>query len=221
MGREKLPLHQTIIADIIRQFFKFLYLQFAFAYDWVAAIVSLGMWDSWILATLPFLKDQNILELGHGTGKLLLQLQRRDVFSVGIDESRQMGKLAKSKLDKRGYSAMVMTAEAQYLPIRSLWFDQVVATFPSNYIVDPNTLMEVERVLKPEGELIILPYAWITGRSWMKRFASWIFKITGQSPEWTGNIGNSFKLMGFDVKVHKVTLESSELPILIATKVNN
>ena len=170
MDREKLPLHQTIIADIIRKFFKYLYHQFAFAYDWVAAIVSLGMWDNWILAILPYLKDQNILELGHGTGKLLLQLQRRDVYSVGIDESKQMGKLAKSQLDKRGYSAMVMTAEAQYLPIRSLWFGQVVATFPSNYIVDPKTLMEVERVLKPDGELIILPYAWITGRSWIKRW---------------------------------------------------
>ncbi|GAH15915.1 unnamed protein product, partial [marine sediment metagenome] len=59
------------------------------------------------------------------------------------------------------------------------------------------------------GELIVLPYAWITGRSWYKRLASWIFKITGQAPEWSNHFDKPFKLMGFDAKVHKVELESS------------
>ncbi|GAG99615.1 unnamed protein product, partial [marine sediment metagenome] len=175
------------------------------------------MWDDWVLATLPYLNRHKILELGHGTGKLLLPLHKSGVNIFGIDESKQMGQLARLHLQRNGYKPQIINASAQYLPIKSDWFEQVVATFPSEYIIDVRTLKEVERVLQPSGELIVLPYAWITGRSWYKRLASWIFKITGQAPEWSNHFDKPFKLMGFDAKVHKVELESSELPIITAT----
>ncbi len=218
MDREKLPLHQTVIADLIRQIFKYLYHQFAFSYNWVSSIVSLGMWDDWILTTLPYLKGSKILELGHGTGKLLLKLQKKGVNAVGIDESKQMSQITKTQFLRNGFKPQIITSTAEYLPIKSNWFEQVVATFPSEYIIDTRTLAEVERVLQPGGELIVLPYAWITGRSWYKRLAAWIFKITGQAPEWSSKFDGTFQLMGFDAEVHKVELNSSELPIITATK---
>ena len=119
MNKEKLPLHQTVISDLIRKFFKYLYHQLAFSYNWVSSIVSLGMWDDWILTTQPFLKGSKILELGHGTGKLLLQLTKNGVNTVGIDESRQMSQIAKKQLLRNGFKPQIITAAAQYLPIKS------------------------------------------------------------------------------------------------------
>lgn len=221
MDREKLPLRHTIFADLIRQLFKYLYHQFAFSYNWVSLIVSLGMWDDWIMTTLPYLHGSKILELGHGTGKLLLQLHKNNNHTIGVDESRQMGQIAKTYLLGKGFTPQIITAAAQNLPIKSNWFEQVVATFPSEYIIDTRTLNEVERVLQPGGELIVLPYAWITGRNWYKRLAAWIFRITGQAPEWNNKFEGTFQLMGFDATVHKVELDSSELPIITATKKMN
>ena len=218
MEKERLPLHQTIFADIVRQFFKYLYHQFAFSYNWVSSIVSLGMWDEWILSTLPYLNGERILELGHGTGKLLLELHKKGVNPVGIDESTQMGQIAKSYLLHNGNKTQLITAAAQYLPLNTGWFDQVVATFPSDYIIDVRTLKEIKRVLQPGGELIVLPYAWITGKRWYKRLAAWLFKITGQAPEWNNSFDNPFQLIDFELTVHKVELKSSILPIITAKK---
>jgi len=218
MDTEKLPLHQTVFADLIRHFFKYLYHQFAFTYNWVSSIVSLGMWDDWILTTLPYLKGGKILELGHGTGKLLLRLNKNGVNIIGIDESRQMSQIAKTQLLSNGFKPQIITAAAQHLPIKSNWFEQVVATFPTDYIIDTRTLKEVERVLQPDGELIVLPYAWITGKSWYKRMAAWIFKITGQAPELSSVFDGTFQLMDFDAVVHKVELDTSEVPIITAKK---
>ena len=38
---------------------------------------------------------------------------------------------------------------AQSLPFPCDYFDSIVATFPSGYVFDPNTLAEVKRVLRP------------------------------------------------------------------------
>jgi ubiquinone/menaquinone biosynthesis C-methylase UbiE len=176
------------------------------------------MWDDWIMTTLPYLHGKRILELGHGTGKLLYQLYKNNNQTIGVDESKQMGQIAKSHLLRNGFTPLIITAAAQNLPIKSNWFDQVVATFPSEYIIDTRTLKEVERVLQPGGELIVLPYAWIKGRKWYKRLAAWVFKTTGQAPEWSNAFDRTFQLMGFDAKVEKVELDSSELPIITATK---
>lgn len=221
MKRKTLPVHQSVFADIVRFMFRYLYHQLAFSYNLVSSIVSLGMWDDWIFATLPFIHGNRVLELGHGTGKLLNRLHEMGKMIVGIDESLQMGRISKSYLEQNDHNPNVISSCAQNLPFVHGWFDQVVATFPSEYIIDTRTLVEVGRVLKHKGELIIIPYAWITGKKWFQRFPAWLFKITGQAPEWSSDIDDEFQIMGFGIEVHRVHLESSELPVIIAQKNQN
>ena len=72
---------------LLRFFFKLLYHQFAFAYDFVAATVSVGRWQDWVSSILPFLAGTRILEIGFGPGHLQRHLLRRGLTVVGIDES--------------------------------------------------------------------------------------------------------------------------------------
>ena len=55
-----------------------------------------------------------------------------------------------------GANSRVLQGSAQYIPFPDAAFDTVVSTFPSEYIYDPDTISEVERVLRPGGRLIVI-----------------------------------------------------------------
>jgi len=85
---------------LLRFFFRLLYHQFAFTYDLVAATVSLGRWKDWVMSVLPFVQGTRILEIGHGPGHLQRALLERNLLAVGLDESTQMGQLARHNLTR-------------------------------------------------------------------------------------------------------------------------
>src|SRR6185503_13802859 len=91
----------TPVKTILRFFFKLLYHQFAFTYDLVSATVSLGRWKDWVISILPFIEGTRVLEIGFGPGHLQRVLLSRGLIAVGIDESRQMARLAKYNLGKQ------------------------------------------------------------------------------------------------------------------------
>jgi ubiquinone/menaquinone biosynthesis C-methylase UbiE len=75
-----------------------------------------------------------------------------------------------------------VNGNAQCLPFPDDTFDQIVSTFPTQYITAHETILEMHRVLRSGGDFIILPFAWITGGNILHKVAAWLFKITGQAP---------------------------------------
>lgn len=220
---------------LLRFFFRLLYHQFAFTYDLVAATVSFNRWKDWIASILPFLRGKRILEIGHGPGHLQRALLSRGLVAVGIDESPQMGHLAKRNLirgvpsptPQLAYTQGNLTRGiAQHLPFSAETFDTVFATFPAEYIFDPGTLTEAQRVLAPGGRFVILPGAIITGRGMLDRLLAWVFRFTGQTPPDISKIIHErsreyFAQAGFQMKTHEVAVKSSLVFIILATKVQN
>ncbi|HKJ39537.1 MAG TPA: class I SAM-dependent methyltransferase [Anaerolineales bacterium] len=198
---------------LLRVFFYFLYHQFAFAYDLVAAGVSLGHWKNWILEVVPFIEGTRTLEIGHGPGHLQRFLLSRGLDSVAIDESSSMGRLAQRNTDG---AARLTRGLAQHLPFADGSFDTVIATFPAEYITDPLTLSEVRRCLSDGGRFIVLPVAMPKNR-----FLSWLFQVTGQASsdakkEVRGKLAEPFIESGFDVDSHVLDLKSGTLIIIVA-----
>ena len=165
-------------------FFKHLYHGFAWAYDLVANIVSLGRWKKWILEILPLLQGSNVLELGFGPGHLQVALQNNGFIAFGLDESIQMGRMAVHRLSLSGkkQTHRIVRAIAEAIPYPVSSFDCIVATFPTPYIFLPETISEIARVLRKDGKLVILLAAKPTGQNLPERFITWLFSITGESP---------------------------------------
>jgi len=203
------------MSTLLRIFFHFLYHQFAFVYDFVAASVSFGHWKNWILEVVPFIKGTRTLEIGHGPGHLQRFLLSRGMDSVAIDESSSMGRLAQRNTDR---ASKLTRGLAQHLPFADGSFDTVVSTFPAEYINEWLTLSEVKRCLSDGGRFIVLPVAMPKNR-----FLSWLFQVTGQAPsdamkEIQEKMAEPFVKSGFDVETHVLDRKSGTLILIVASK---
>jgi ubiquinone/menaquinone biosynthesis C-methylase UbiE len=212
------PLHLKILARVMRAFFSLLYHQLAWTYDFVAALVSLGMWKDWVASVLPDLSGPRVLELGHGPGYLQAMLEKRGIQAFGVDESPQMGMLAVKRSWRQDRKHCLYRGYAQFLPFADETFNQVVSTFPSEYILDPPTLSETCRVLVPGGTFVVLPVAWITGQNWMECGAAWLFRVTGQSEDWDAKMLTPFLDAGFQTELKRITHKRWTLLMIIAEK---
>lgn len=221
----KPPLYRRWTGAFLGVFFRLLYHQFAWFYDSFAAMVSLGRWKSWVLCASPYVNGPRVLEIGHGPGHLLKDLLDRGIDAVGLDESWQMSALAFKRLQNSGFDPLLVNGYAQLFPFSTGSFDQVVATFPSDYVTHPSTVREISRILTPGGQFVLIPLAWITGYQWPDRLAAWLFRITGQAPKRQHSLETyahpfiqSLQQSGFQTQVHGIQLESSQVLVVLATK---
>lgn len=219
------PLSATLLSIPLKAFFYLLYHQFSWSYDLVANIVSLGKWKSWVSAVLPYLEGDTILELGHGPGHLQSLLYSLGKSPVGLDQSKQMSRLAYKHLYQAVDQPRLINGYAQNIPFPTSTFDHIVATFPTDFIYQHETLREIWRVLRPGGSLIVLPVAIPFGRGTMDRITAGLFRITRQAPqsfdqETLDHIAAPFKSFGYDTTSEVISQSSSQLVILIARPVD-
>ena len=98
-----------------------------------------------------------VLEVGVGTG-LNLPLYPRDCEVTGIDISEGMLRKADERVRTYGMTnAKLMVMDASKLEFPENSFDRVIATYVISAVPDPvKTLLEMRRVCKPSGHLVIL-----------------------------------------------------------------
>ena len=132
-----------------------LYNEFAWTYDLVSWFVSAGHWDGWRRAALAHVSGERVLEVGFGTGELLLEMVACDWRVCGLDCSPAMHRITARKLRRRGVTAPRIRGVTQALPFADGSFDTLIATFPAEYIVAPETLREAARVLAAGGRFVI------------------------------------------------------------------
>lgn len=206
-------------------FFSLLYYELAFTYDLVSWTVSMGQWRSWQRSALPYLRDLRVLEVGHGTGNLLLDLVRGGSEPVGLDLSPRMGAIARRKL-RRALSRPVplVRGSVDNLPFASGTFPSVLSTFPTEYIGRTAAIAEFYRVLAPGGVLVSVPAAQITGLAPTDRAADWLFRVTGQAAR-TGTSADPlapllarYAAAGFTARIEHVRLPRSIVTIIVAEK---
>lgn len=161
-----MPSIQRRVLRAVMQFgFRQLYGNFAWMYDAVAAVVSLGEWKAWGRAAIPFARapvqgrPPRLLEIAHGPGHLQLALQQMGCRSVGIDLSPQMSALTRKRLRRAGYPVELARASVYRLPFVDGAFDAIISTFPTEFILSVDMLAEASRVLAAGGRLVVVPHA--------------------------------------------------------------
>jgi ubiquinone/menaquinone biosynthesis C-methylase UbiE len=207
--------------------FHLLYNQMAWSYDLVSWLVSLGEWRDWQRAGLPFLTGQDILELGHGPGHMLVGLKSADFHITGFDLSPNMSRMAQQRLRRAGLDVPLVRGRAEALPFGSAVFDSILSTFPAQFIVMPETLAALYRVLRPGGRLVIVPEARLSGHGPLRLFVEFLFAITGQRQAASESHAPSalwqrarerFETAGFTVTIEQVKLEKSIVTVVVAQK---
>jgi ubiquinone/menaquinone biosynthesis C-methylase UbiE len=206
---------------LIRWGFHLLYNQLAWSYDGVAWAVSLGQWQEWGRAALPFLRGPLVLDLAHGTGNLLPALAAAGHQMVGYDLSPFMGRITRRKMARRGLRAPLARGRAQHLPFRSRAFNSVVSTFPAEFILHPRTLSEIRRVLVPEGVLVVVPVALPTDQNALTRLVGWLFTITGQRPPREIGPPPQLQAAGFQSEAYWVSLPRSQVMVIVSRPVGS
>ncbi len=207
---------------LIRLGFRLLYNEMAFTYDLVSNVVSLGSWRCWQRTALRHLeipKDGLLLELAHGTGNLQIDLYTADYpYSIGYDLSPYMGRIAQKKLQHLHIPVKLVRGRAQQLPFSEAQFDAVISTFPTDFIIAPETLQEVYRVLKPGGQFIIVPNGILTGGGVIEAGLEWLYKITGQRGETERSVSDFLRPYGFTTDTFTERCPRSINQVIVARK---
>jgi ubiquinone/menaquinone biosynthesis C-methylase UbiE len=168
---------------LVRFGFRLLYNEFAFTYDLVSKVVSLGAWRCWQRSAIKHLnapEGSRILELAHGTGDLQTDLYAAGYQIVGYDLSPHMGRIASRKLRRQSIPVRLAQGQAQALPFADASFPMVVCTFPSEFIAHEETLREAYRVLQSNGRFVVVITGVFTTRGLVIRLLEWLYRITGQ-----------------------------------------
>jgi ubiquinone/menaquinone biosynthesis C-methylase UbiE len=166
-----------------------LYHELAWAYDVVSWLVSLGRWSGWRRKALDYVVGQRVLEVGFGTGELLVEMAGRDLAAIGLDSSLAMHRVAARKLSWRHVDVPRLQGLVQAMPFADEQFDSVLCTFPAGYILEAQTLVEVARMLRPRnpvtgdggGRLVVVGMVVWTDDGLWRRATQFLFGVGGEA----------------------------------------
>jgi ubiquinone/menaquinone biosynthesis C-methylase UbiE len=207
--------------SLVKFGFRLLYNEFAFSYDWVSHVVSLGAWRCWQRAALKHLRVPEgslLLELAHGTGNLQLDLRALGLQAVGYDLSPYMGQIARRKMQQAGLPVRLARGRAQQLPFADGSFVAVISTFPTNFILENETLSEVYRVLQPGGQFLIVPNGVLNSGGAAEAGIEWLYRVTGQREAGAFDVNSFFEQHGFSAEILQESCPRSVATVIVARK---
>jgi len=160
----------------------------ALGYNWLT-----NLYDWAIKLTMPESKFRNrlidylnpknsdtILEFGFGTGQNLIIASNRNnsAYYVGLDIDPKVKHIAEEKFKKIGLKIKLDLYDGNLFPYADNTFDKVFSSLVFHQL-DKNTksacLNEINRVLKPDGEIIIGD--WGKAKSKFMRFTFYIVQV--------------------------------------------
>ena len=143
---------RRLAAWVVRPF----YGRLAWAYDAAVWALSGGLWYRWVFTAERFVRDQPVLEVGFGTGRLLAHLAGKGMQVIGVDQSPQMAALARRRLDRAGLQGNIICADAVPLPLPEGSVGTLITTFPPGYVAEEAAWVEFARVLRSGGRWIVI-----------------------------------------------------------------
>lgn len=164
-----------------------------------------------LIRELEPIQGTRILDLGCGIGELMEELKRslKGILLTGIDSSGEMLRL--SQIKNPGAEHIQLAAEE----LNSLHdsFDIIVCTHSFPYYVEKQkVLMELHRLLAPEGSLVI---AFASANSLYDRLVLSLVKLTTGKAEYPSH--DSFLELiqpYFDAKRHHIIRERPYMPTI-------
>lgn len=209
------PVNASFAAALYLWVCERLYHELAPTYDAVSRIVSAGAWPQWRRLALGYVRGERVLELGFGTGELLAETVTAGWLATGLELSPAMHAVTARRLAQQGVETPRVQAMAQAMPFAAASFDTVLSTFPAPYILEPSTLAECARVLRPGGRMVVAGL-WVRLRYPLLRRAAPVF-YADPAPAQLDALTARVQQAGFHVTWRWEAAGWAELPILVAT----
>lgn len=136
-------------------------------YDFLNRLLSLGIDTIWRQRAIARLKDRRpriILDVATGTADLAIESARQlnPERIVGVDIAGDMLEVGRRKLRKQGLDALIelQQGDSENLPFPDNTFDAVTVAFGvRNFENLEKGLAEMRRVLKNDGQLVVLEFS--------------------------------------------------------------
>jgi demethylmenaquinone methyltransferase/2-methoxy-6-polyprenyl-1,4-benzoquinol methylase len=150
----------------------------AFRYDFLNSLLSLGIHKGWRKKAVNVFKDKKpkfILDVATGTADFAIEnLKANPEKVIGVDISAGMLEVGKQKIKKAGLENRIelQLVDAEGLPFVDNYFDAITVGFGvRNFENLEKGLTEMQRVLKPGGDLVIIEFSKPSG------FFSYFYKF--------------------------------------------
>ena len=131
-------------------------------YDFMNDVMSFGLhrvWKNEVISLLKIYKDSLVLDLASGSGDISKKIKEKYYCKcIALDANIKMLELAKKKIDSA--SPFYIYGTAENLPFKKSIFDYVIVSFGLRNFNDiPESLKQINRVLKKEGTFICLEFS--------------------------------------------------------------
>ena len=139
----------------------------AWRYDFLNHFLSFGIDRLWrrraIKLISEYYKRPHILDVATGTADLAIAAMKLNPYRItGIDISRKMLEIGKSKIQKRGFSGKIelITGDSENIPFEDGHFDVAMVAFGVRNFSDPlKGLSEMNRVIRFGGMILVLEFS--------------------------------------------------------------
>ena len=196
-------------------------------YEWVARCYSDDEWHTWRQQAVgPAIelaqtataegRRTHVLEVGCGTGALLVELAQTPALVTGLDRSAAMVSAARRRTRARGAHLTLMQGQAEALPLAAGVVDAIVLTFPTGYVYAAATWEEFARVLAPGGTVIWVDAGELRQPSPLARLLQGFLLPPASLTSIVDRFSRRVAAFGFTSELRTIELPRSRVRVLLA-----
>jgi len=180
----------------------------AFRYDVMNDLMSVGMhrvWKAYTVLVANVKSGQYVLDIAGGTGDLALAFAPKvgragQVVHTDINEA--MLREGRNRLLDAGVSLPTLACDAEHLPFADGYFDLVTVAFGLRNMTHKDAaLLEMNRVLKPGGKLLVLEFSRVA-KPLAKIYDWYSFKVLPKLGKLVANDDTSYQYLAESIRMH-------------------
>ena len=150
-------------------------------YDFLNRVLSVGYdryWRKVAVNQLGKISNKTFLDVATGTGDIALEIAMRYPSAlqvIGMDFSQSMLKLGSNKINEKNLDREIplIPASAENIPLKDQVFDGAITAFGVRNFSDAQKgLLEMYRVLKPNGKIVVLEFSFPK-----YRLLQWLYRL--------------------------------------------